>query len=211
MTSPATRDLFVLVADSQLQRTIATLLEHRLLALEIGDISFEVQRHPGRDPGCRIDADSFLRHIQDNYRKVMVVFDFEGCGASNTTAGELEGQLEQQIENAGWELDRVAVIVIEPELEAWLFGGTFSHLEQAIGWSHPQPIQHWLVSGDHLSSGLVKPADPKAAMEALLLQAGRPRSSKLYADMAEKMSLVRCRDRAFQKFRATLQHWFPVS
>ena len=211
MTSPATRDLFVLAADSQLQRTIATLLEHRRRALEIGDISFEVHRHPGRDPGCRTDADSFLRHIQDNYRKAMVVFDFEGCGASNTTASELEGQLEQQIENAGWQLDRVAVIVIEPELEAWLFGGTFIHLEQAIGWSHPQPIQRWLVSGDHLSSGLVKPADPKATMEALLLQAERHRSSKLYADMAKIMSLARCRDRAFQKFRATLQHWFPVS
>ena len=41
MTTPTVKDLFVLTADSQLQRTIETLLNQRRLSLGIRDISLD--------------------------------------------------------------------------------------------------------------------------------------------------------------------------
>ena len=211
MTTPTVKDLFVLTADSQLQRTIETLLNRRRLSLRIRDISFETQRHPRKDPGCRTESVSYLREIRSESRKAMVVFDFEGCGAPDATAGQLEVRLERGIESAGWSRSDIAVIVIEPELEAWLFGASLHHLEIAVGWPRREPLREWMTSNGHLIEGSMKPANPMEAVEAMLSEARTPRSANLYEDIAGKISLARCQDRAFQKFRTTLQRWFPVS
>ncbi len=202
MATPIAKDLFVLTADAQLQKTIETLLNHRRPSLGIGDISYDVHRHPRKDPGCRVEADSFLRQLRGSYNKALV--------ASDVSAIELEKQLEDKIEGAGWELDSVSVIVIEPELEAWLFGRAFRHLEQAVLWPGSEPIRNWLTANNHLSSGTVKPADPKAAIDAILFQKRIPRSASLYEEMAKRVSLAGCQDRAFQKLLATLRRWFPA-
>ena len=208
MTSPCLKDLFVLAADSQIQRTIGTLLGHRRMALNICGISFEVQRHPRRDPGCRTESASFLDTTRDRHRKAMVVFDFQGSGENYLNPAALEQQLEQECHNRGWEQDQIAFIVIDPELEAWAFGATFGHLQRAAGWNGPESIQDWLTSNGHLLSGAGKPSDPKAAIETLLLQTRRTRSAKFYEELARSVSLTRCQDRAFQKFRDTLRRWF---
>lgn len=116
------KDLIVLTADPQMQGTIATLLTERRRSLGISDLTFDVRAHPDRDSGCRTASASALSPLRRDYRKAMVIFDFHGSGAHSITAPELESQLERQLETAGWSLDDVAVVVIEPELEAWIFG-----------------------------------------------------------------------------------------
>ena len=209
MTTETLTDLFVLTADSQIQRTIQTLLTHRRPALNIVDISFDIQRHPRKDPGCRRASGSFLDTVRDSHSKALVVFDFEGCGENRLDAAGLEANLEQDLRDRGWEEDRVAYVVINPELEAWVFGASFDHIRRAVGWSESQRPVDWLASNGFGYESTGKPRDPKAALEALLYQSRRPRSAKLYENLARAVSLDNCQNRSFGKLRSTLQRWFP--
>ena len=210
MTTPSfTKDLLVLTADAQMESAIATLLRHRRQALGVGDMTADVVRHPKRDPGCRTNAGLMLNPQRSTYRKAMVIFDFDGCGEHRRTAPELELALEQELVGTGWGQDRVAFLVIEPELETWLFGGADVHLQRAVGWSQKGPIQDWLQAQGHWNPGEGKPADPKAAIEAVLALSRTPLSSELFEALARTTGLARCQDRAFQKFRSTLRRWFP--
>jgi hypothetical protein len=139
----------------------------------------------------------------------MTVFDFDGSGARNATASELEIELERQYELAGWEGGQVAFIVIEPELEAWLFGTSYAHLQRAVNWSQSEPINEWLAARGYMVAGNAKPLDPKGAIEAILKLEKMPLSSDLFAELARRVSLNRCQDRAFQKLCNTLRRWFP--
>ena len=166
--------------------------------------------HPNQDPGCRTDAGGVFNARRQTHSKAMVIFDYHGCGEHSLEPETLENRLEEEFVNRGWEPDRVSFVVIEPELEAWLFGASSQHIETAVSWSQNQSIRDWLMDRGHLVPGSSKPLDPKAAIEAVLYQQRRPRSAKLFADLARDVSLRRCQDRAFQKFRATLQRWFPA-
>ena len=204
------KDLIVLTADTQMQSTIATLLAERRPSLGIPDFSFDVQAHPNHDPGCRLASAPALNPLRSQYRKAMVVFDLHGSGADTVSAPELEAQVEQQLETAGWRPDDVAAVVVEPELEAWVFGASWRHLQDAVRWSQSVPMREWLESRKLLVPGTLKPPDPKAALEAMLSLQQIQRSGRLLADLARNVSLTRCQDRAFQKFCATLQRWFPA-
>ena len=210
MTSLADTDLFVLTADWQIQRTIETLLTYRRPALDIGNISFHVQRHPRRDPGCRTESTSFLETARRSHLRALVVFDFEGCGENRLDATGLEASLERDLRARGWEEDRTAVIVINPELEAWVFGAASRHIQRAVGWSGSQAPLDWLASNGYRSESSGKPENPKAALEALLFQSRRTRSARVYEDLARTASLNHCHDPAFHKFRSTLHRWFPI-
>ena len=210
MLNREVRDLLVLVADSQMKRTVETLLGNRRPALGIREITFEVQSHPHQDSGCRTASEGILRPLRDEYQYALVMFDYDGCGVSQITAPDLERNLEQFYETNGWTPGSVVFVVIEPELEAWMFGASFQQLQQFVGWSHTQDIREWLIRNGYLSVGNHKPDDPKSAIEAILDLQREPRSRRLYEYLARTVSLARCQDRAFQKFRTTLQRWFPT-
>ncbi len=210
MDTETCTDLFVLVADSQIQRTVETLLTYRRAALNIREISYEVQRHPRQDSGCRTQSVALVETTRPSHDKAIVVFDFEGCGENRLDAHGLEDRLEQELRGRGWEPDRVAYIVIDPELEVWAFGASPEHLRRAVGWTGTETIHEWLVSTGHWALERPKPQNPKAALESLLLRSRRTRSARVYEDLARRVSLDRCQDRAFQKFRTTLQRWFPA-
>ena len=201
----------VLAADSQMRSTIETLLKHRRQSLNLSaTFVADVLSHPNQDPGCRTDAGSMVDPRRGNYEKAMVIFDFDGCGETRLSASELEIQLESQFENQGWAQDQIAFIAVDPELEVWLFGGSFRHIERSTSWSQSESLKDWLLERGHLHPEYVKPPDPKTAMEAVLYRQKMPRSARLYEDLARNVGLARCQDRAFQKFRSTLQRWFPA-
>lgn len=208
--TPFAKDLLALTADPQMQRTVETLLGCRRPALGIRPIDYDVVRHPRRDPGCRVNAGALINPQRNLYRKAMVIFDYAGCGERQRTAPDLETALEQEYAAAGWGPDRIVFLVIEPELEAWLFGGSDAHLRNAVSWPRPGTIREWLHTQGHLQPDAGKPTDPKAAIKAVLTQSRIPLSSEIFEAQARRTSLARCQDRAFQKFRSTLQRWFPA-
>lgn len=210
MTTPyPLKDLVVIAADKQMQRTIETLISYRRQALRIAEITVDVLRHPQRDPGCRTASDVLLVPSRTRYWKAMVIFDYHGSGENNLVAEELEYSLEQRYESQGWEPDTVAFVVIDPELEAWIFGATCRQLQSVVGWSQPQTARDWLSERGYLAHGDIKPENPKAAVTAMLGLAKKPLTSKLFVELAHYAGLNRCQDRAFQKFCNTLRRWFP--
>lgn len=56
--------------------------------------------------------------------------------------------------------------------------------------------------------GQAKPTDPKVALEMALREARKPRSSAIYLDLAQKVSLRGQSEPAFLLFMQTLQSWF---
>lgn len=212
MTEDApSRDLLVLVADADMEQVMHGVLS-RVDRMDACGLDFDVQRHTGRDAGCRTSAATFLRPFLRRFRHCMVVFDRHGCG-SNESREDIQRTVEQDLARNGWR-DRAKAIVIDPELEAWIWGDlkvTAAH----VGWpdGHVALLKK-LRSLGSWPSGRDKPADPKEAM--LHAMSGSPlrppprRSPRIFRDIAESAQWNGCRDAAFNEFRDTLRSWFPA-
>lgn len=201
------KDLVVLVADKNLAETLKGILSRPhslgLRAIEIDGPWV----HPGRDPGCLREAHDLLRPFIHRYAHALVVFDREGCGQEHRTCTELESGLERRLSECGWE-DRAAAIVIDPELEAWIWSDS-PHVETVLGWTDPsQPLSGWLVVEGFRQPGEAKPSRPKEAVEKALRLVRRPRSSALYSQLATRVSFEKCTDPAFSRLKKVLQAWF---
>jgi hypothetical protein len=201
-------DLVVLTADKNMKFAMEGLL-NRPQALGVRPISAVYYIHPESDPGCLLHADAFLRPFVRRFAHAIVMFDQDGCGKDKRTRGELEQQLALELSRSGW-AERAAVIVIDPELENWVFSNS-SEVDAAMGWSRNNPsLRTWLVEQNYLAAGEIKPVRPKEAMEAALRHVRMPRSSSIYGNLAQHVGIGRCTDGAFQKLKATLREWFPA-
>jgi len=145
MTGPQQfKELIALVADADTEYAVqALLLRHQ--ALHIKPISFDIQRHPQRDAGCRSDCHNLLRLWLNDYQHAIVLFDHEGCGRENVSRLDLEAEVESRLHASGW-ADRCAVIVISPELETWIWSDS-PVVDETLGWRGQTPsMRDWLKS-----------------------------------------------------------------
>lgn len=201
------KDLVVLTPGKDDSSAIGAMLD-RYAALGIRPITFELQQHPGRDAGCRGNASEFLRRERNRFRHALVVFDLEGCGAEAMSREQLETEVDRALAASGWS-DRAAAVVIDPELEVWVWANS-PHVAQVLGWQDREPsLSAWLKTEGLQSEGAAKPHKPKEAVQRALQIAGKKRSSAIYAELANLVSLQRCEDPAFVKLKTTLQRWFP--
>ena len=100
-------------------------------------------------------------------------------------------------------------VVIEPELEAWVFSAS-PHVSRVLGWKDQSSVlREALKKRDFWKPGDPKPADPKAALKYVLGKTGKSRSSSLFRELAQKASTKGCQDRAFLRLKNLLQDWFP--
>lgn len=137
------------------------------------------------------------------------MFDHEGCGREQKTRESLENEVASSLSKSGWG-NRASVIIIEPELENWVFSDS-PEVDAVFGWKDKNPtLRSWLKEKGFLSEGQIKPSRPKEAVEAVLRHVRLPRSSSIYARLAERVGLRRCSDQAFLKLKRCLQLWFPL-
>lgn len=198
------KDLVVLVADKNMEAAVRTLLEKRAPALGIRSLEADIFVHPERDPGVLQRADIFLKGFNQTHRYALVLFDYQGCGRENLSVDQLRNDLKNRLEEGGWQ-GRCEVVVIDPELEAWVWSNS-PHVPKVLGVAQEDMET---ILQQYRDAGATKPSRPKEAMEACLRKAGIPRSSSLYRELAEKVSLKGCVDRAFIQLRDTLRDWFP--
>jgi hypothetical protein len=198
------KDLVVLVADKNMEAAVKTLIEKRHKSLGIGQVQADVFVHPKRDPGVFHEAHIFLQPFRGEYRYALVMFDHEGCGQQNKPAQQVEQEVKQRLEQSGWQ-GLCEVIALEPELEAWVWSSSH-HVPEVLGLT-PEQLRQILQRFPKNHFG--KPQRPKEAMEECLRQARIPRSSSIYAELAETVGLKNCVEPSFVKFRRTLQNWFP--
>ena len=112
------RDLIVLAADLDMKVSTEALLGNPRI-LGIRQIQFDVLTHNYRDPGCRTGAASCLANFTNRYHYAIVIFDRDGCG-STAPRDQIQREVEQALHHNGWP-DRARAIVIQPELEAWIW------------------------------------------------------------------------------------------
>jgi hypothetical protein len=201
-------DLIVLVADRNMRAAVLGILG-RSPSLGIRNIAFDVRVHPQKDSGVLYHARSFLRPFTGKYNHALVIFDREGCGKDAHARETLENEVQRQLARVGWG-DRARAIVLDPELEAWVWSDS-PHVDAALGWQGQSPaLRPWLMARGFLEQDTTKPDRPKEAMEAAMRHVRKRRSSSIYRELAENVSVQRCTDPAFQKFRDTLRVWFPT-
>ena len=137
-----------------------------------------------------------------------MVLDRAWDGVPAPTGEELERLLGEALDRdlgAGW----AHPIVIDPELEVWVFADS-THVDGALGWADQKPdLRSALRERQLWPDGVAKPSDPKAAVEWALRRVGKPRSSSIYREIAQRVTFTRCQDRAFLRLKQLLGQWFP--
>jgi len=200
------KDLIVLVADKNMEFAIKGLLE-RYQSLHIRRLASDIHVHSERDPGCRVRGHEFLRSFSSGYAHALIIFDKEGCGKEQNSREEIESEIEQHLSGSGWG-DRAAAIVIDPELENWVWSDS-ACVDNCLGWSEKEPdLRTWLQEQGFLEERQIKPHRPKEAVEEALRVVSKPRSSAIYYDLAKQTPFENCKDSAFNKLKTRLREWF---
>ena len=195
-------DLMVLVADLDAELAMRALLR-RTQSLGIRTVSFQVDRFPRHDAGCCREADVYLRPFIRQFEYAMVLFDRHGSGRESLARQDLEAHVEERLTRNGW-ANRCAVIVLDPELEAWVWARS-GEVASVLGWAGRQPdLYAWLAQNCPLRNDDRKPLDPKTALHKALRIAGKRPSAAIIRQLAERVGLGHCIDDAFGKLRSTL-------
>ncbi|MCD6309781.1 MAG: hypothetical protein J7M18_03640 [Candidatus Eremiobacteraeota bacterium] len=199
------KDLVVLVADKDMKFAITGIL-NRPGALGIRIIEFEVIPEPNHDPGVYKECHNFLRTFQNKFRFGIVMFDKSGCGKESYSTDSIIEEVQKNLDDSGWR-DRSKVIVIEPELEAWVWSDS-PEVGRCLGWDS-QELKNWLVSENYIMPGEIKPENPKDVFEKALATKKIPKSSSIFLNLARSVGFGRCNDKSFLRLKETLQKWFP--
>lgn len=202
------KDLVTLVADKDMEHALQGLLS-RPKALGIRGIEADIFIHPQHDPACARNGVMFLSSLPSRYRHALLMFDFDGCGQEQRySREEIQQRLEREFATTDWG-DRAKTIVLQPELETWIWNDS-PNVDEVIGWTGRDPtLRYWLLERNFLKEGQSKPLQPKEAFEAALREVRKPKSASLYRQIAERVSLRRCRDDSFLKLVDLLRQWFP--
>jgi hypothetical protein len=202
------QDLIVLAADLSMQRTLEAVLK-RPKSLGIRKISYSVIQQPHYDSGVLQSGHRTLQSQNKNYRHALAICDRHGCGKESLSRDELEKLIEDGLSHH-WG-DSAAAIVIDPELENWLWANS-PHVAEEIGWTRGiSDLRAWLHNAGFLPQGQSKPSDPKAAMQRVLRLTKKHSPTALFQAIAKRVSLQRCVDPAFLKLKETLRRWFPAA
>lgn len=201
------RDLVILVADQEMEQTVRGLL-NRPHAMGIGPVSFDINRHPQRDPGCYTSGPELLKLLHRRYSRGLLMLDKEWEGRRQRSAEEMEAYLRAEFSRRalqGW----ADVVVIDPELEVWMWSES-PHVSRALNWRHQDGnLRERLASVGLWEKNSAKPSDPKSALAWALDKARTPRSSAIFREISSRVSLHNCQDPSFSRFCTILRGWFP--
>ncbi|HEX6075049.1 MAG TPA: hypothetical protein VFZ32_07270 [Micromonosporaceae bacterium] len=208
------RDVIFLVADGSIGQMLLGFLGrpqfHR--SLGCGPFDFEpsdIIPHDRRDPGVYRDGPELLRIYQKTHARAVILLDNAWEGSPGPA--KIHDDLTRRLRDT-W--DQFAVIVLDPELEAWVWQDN-PQVATALGC--PADFRETLARSGHWPRDKDKPPDPKAALDYLqrkyrdLRRDGYrvDRSPALFRRLASRISVQGCVDPAFLRLRDTLRGWFP--
>lgn len=201
------KDLLILIPDLDYESALSGLFT-RFPALGLRSFTYDTLINTERDPGCRCKSPEVLRPYVNLFSYALVLFDFEGCGAEHFGKAELETSIERELARNGWG-NRSAVIVVDPEIEAWVWSDS-PHVPEILNWQgHQQDLRTWLRDETEFwPDDTPKPRRPKEAMLEILRVASIPKSSSIFRAIGERVSVNRCVDPAFNKLKEILSDWF---
>jgi len=204
-------DLLLIVPDQDIEFAMRGIFSQPR-GLNIRSVKYDIKRHPQRDHGCRFGAVEFARPFLNMYQYVLIIFDYEdgttsGKHKAKPSREEIEREVETALDQNGWQ-GRCGVVVIEPEVEAWIWSDS-KEVEQVLGWAkQPQRLRDWLIQEQLLSKSAPKPARPKEAYEKAIRKVKMRKSASIFEELAIKVSFKKCTDPSFNKLKLILQAWF---
>ena len=205
--------LIALVADNDAREFLKALLPRLLETGLTAEFTFEIIRHPNRDNGCFSRAADLLNDSSDATH-ALVLFDKHGSGRESKSREIIEQKVEEDLARSGWARTKVRAIVIDPELENWIWIRN-QHLARALSWRDETTLYHWLQRQKAIPKGATKPTPPKEWMIKALKQRNRSHSAAIFNQIAQRVSLRwalhACHDQSFHDLVFTLRQWFPPS
>lgn len=166
------RDCFFLLADKNMQATFEGFLTRPAFfrSLACGEFAFEPRLDLSvaagdNDPGLYTRGHELLRPYQASHRHAVVALDADWDGSPGGEA--ISEHLTARIKATGWEADRFVVIVIDPELENWIWQQN-DHVARGLGFSDSDEL---LADPDLRAAWpheQAKPSSPKEILESLL-------------------------------------------
>jgi len=209
------RDLLFLVTDGTMEQILLGFFGREQPHRSIGCGPIDLDLEPDSDiivfagandsGGYKGTAD-WLRGWSRNYRHVVVMIDAEWDGSPGADA--IREKIERDIADAGWSEDAGLALVLEPEVDIWLWADS-PHVATAMRWPSKQELREALVREGFLGADEAKPKRPKEAAEWALRQRGVRRSRALYKKIASQVSLKGCNDPALLQLVEALRRWFP--
>lgn len=211
------RDCFFLVADKNMEFVLRGLFGRAGLHRSIGcstfvfDVTEDCLIAAYRDPDVQKKSADYTRTKQLTHKNLVVMLDSAWDGSPGAEA--IREQIANDLRRGGWPENRFAVIVIDPELEVWMWQES-PHVHDALAFDPDRfgapSLRGWLADRGLWFPHEKKPRDPKKAFTTVLAEASRPRSSTIYKKIASRVSLNECTDPAFNTLCDALRRWFPA-
>jgi hypothetical protein len=206
------RDCAFWVADSTMAQVFESFLTRDGFhhSLGCGTFAFDPKQDlfpnsGGNDPGLYVRAHALVAPFARTHRRLVVALDSAWDGSPGAEA--IETHIAGNVASI-WPNGEFCVIVIDPELEAWVLHDN-PHVAAAFRYTHTQPLRQWLAANGQWPEDCLKPTDPKAAVEAICRLTRTPRSAAVYRKVVERVSVRNCVDRSFRQLADTLSAWFP--
>jgi hypothetical protein len=207
------RDCIFLLADKNMQAAFEGFLSRQVFykRLGCGNFSFDPRQDIAvasgdNDPGLYTRGHELLRPYQATHRHAVVVLDAKWDGSPGKAV--ITEHLTTQIAATGWTADQFAVIVIDPELENWIWQQN-DHVARGLGFGNSNELMADTDLQAAWPQGQAKPTSPKEILETLLQKRRIPRSSAIYKQITSQVSVRHCQDSAFQLLIESMRTWFP--
>ena len=160
------------------------------------------------DSGTYTTGEELLKPFQKTHRHAVLMLDAEWDGSPG--ADTIRTDLTNRILASGWTADEFKVIVIDPELESWIWQRNQRVATALRFGSVAEMVDAVQAANIDWPNGELKPSSPKAALQAVATRRrGIGFSSAIHKSITATVSLVKCQDAAFLELRQTLQGWFP--
>jgi len=165
-------------------------------------------RNGNTDGGIHRRAHELLRRFIRSHQNAVVMLDKNFGG--QMPAAVVREEIRNNLLRNGWSTECVEVVVIDPELEVWLWQRSNPHIARAFRYNGAVSLEEFLEAEGFWPSTARKPAKPKEAVHLLLrrYRAGVP--MVVYTRVVENISVSGCQDPAFSRLVGALRRWFPI-
>jgi hypothetical protein len=211
------RPCVFLVADGTMAQVLNRFLsrgyfEDRLGCRTFGfdfqqDVVVDV-RNGNTDGGIHRRTHTLLRPYLPSYQNAVVMLD-QNFGR-RLPAAVVRGEILNNLLHNGWSAECVEVVVIDPELEVWLWQRGNPHIARAFRYYESVSLEAFLEAAGFWSATALKPARPKDAARLLIRQCNAGVPMVVYSLIVENISVRGCQDPAFNLLASALRRWFPI-
>jgi len=204
-------EIIFLVADATMEAVFRAFFErdrfHQALkcrVFQIDPVQDIIHIPKQTDGGLHRRAHDLLRSYLKTHNRAIVVLDQQFGG--EIPADVVRKGIIDNLNLNGWD-GRCAVVVIEPELEAWLWQDNVN-VEAAVRHIRPPSLRDYLLAEGEWPQDEWKPISPKESIQRVIRANHAGPHTLVYARIAKSVTVRGCLDPAFVHFARTLCDWF---